>query len=87
MSKNIKSEKNSSEIFSEQDILDAVDVINRFSSVLEESKVVMAALLLKHANAAITLDDESQQMLLDWAKDFTMLRAKMRNLDEGTKYH
>lgn len=82
--KNIKSEKSN---FSEAEIEQAIDVINKFSGVLEASKIIMSSLLIKQANSVINLDEESQELLVEWARDFALLRENLKNLNEGTKPH
>lgn len=87
MSKNIKLVENSYSMFSEDDIQKAVDVVNMFSSVVEDSKTIIATLLLKHANNIINLDEESQKLLIEWTKNLTMLREHMKLLNDNTKFH
>jgi len=87
LSKNIKSENVNSKIFSEDDIQYAVDVVNMFSDTLENCRLIVSGMIHKHSSGVISLDSDTEQVLLEWAKSFIALKEHIKNLNNNTKYN
>lgn len=78
-------EENKNRIFCPQDIIDSLFIINEFTENLNDAKTIFASLLVKHNQSKVQLDDATINSIIDWAKNYTMIKERMVLQNEGIK--
>lgn len=82
--KNIKSEENNSNLPPE-DIIEALALVNIFTPLLEDSKNIIYHLMLSHAEGKLHLDEEVQEILVEWSKNYALYSEKIKMFNGRSK--